>query len=143
MSRSCWQNFVGFVNHETNHQLRDKTISCNVIAVLCAWCHHKLNECLYQNYIDNRYTFCLPFPPSLVLLQCVIKPAPGRFKHLQCGNMYRCDNLFGHNKRFLGFNVNLRLWLRHAPQNRSLSLLYVAHSICSCFRKKAAVAVIK
>ena len=29
------------LNYETEHQLRDKTINCNVIEVLCARCHHR------------------------------------------------------------------------------------------------------
>ena len=32
------------------------------------------------------------FSTILILLQCVIKPAPGRCNYLQCSNMYPWDN---------------------------------------------------
>ena len=57
LCRICW------LNHETNHHLRDKIINCNDFEVICARCHHKLNASLHRNHIDSRYIYCLPFRP--------------------------------------------------------------------------------
>ena len=55
----------------------------------------KLNASLYRNHIDNRYIFCLPFPPFQSYSgQYEIKPPPDRCNYLQCGNMYQCELCF-------------------------------------------------
>ena len=55
---------------------------------------NKLNASLHRNHIDSRYIIILfTFSAIFVLLQCVIKPAPGRCNHLQCGNMYQCGGV--------------------------------------------------
>ena len=85
LCRICW------LNHETKHQLRAKTINFNVIEVLCARCHHRLTKCklISKSYWQQVYIL-FTFSAILILLQCVIKPPPGRCNYLQCGNMYQC-----------------------------------------------------
>ena len=46
------------------------------------------NRAISKSYRQHVYIL-FTFSAILVLLQCVIKPAPGRCNHLQCGNMYQ------------------------------------------------------
>ena len=99
LCRICW------LNHETEHQLRDKTINFNVIEVLCARCHHRLTKykLISKSYLKQVYIL-FTFSAILILLQCVIKPPPGRCNYLQCGNMYQCDKItyLGYVRNYLG-----------------------------------------
>ena len=58
LCRICW------LNHETNQQLRDKTITAMLSRYFVPGVIiNKLNASLHGNHIDNRYIFGLPFLP--------------------------------------------------------------------------------